>query len=248
MKNIKLLFILFSFLFAVITGCDNNITESDHDPEAIVGSGYLVIIEKEFSGFIHIEQHYSFETTIIRSDHYSVAIQFDDNLIHYLSVYQVGDKISLGMKSGKNYKDVTIRAVIKTPDIFSLTLSGGSRSAIYGFDFDHYLNLKLSGASFVEGNINAGNVLFQLSGASQIKMNGTGHDIYVSCSGASRLNLLGYNFNDAYVTLSGASISSLNIYGNLDAQLSGASTLYYMGDATILNLRMSGESRFIRLL
>jgi hypothetical protein len=61
-------------------------------------------------------------------------------------------------------------------------------------------------------------------------------------SGASRLNLGDFKVNDADVTLSGASSGTVNTGGRLDANLSGASKLSYIGEPTVGDINTSGAS------
>jgi len=61
-------------------------------------------------------------------------------------------------------------------------------------------------------------------------------------SGASRFNLGGFMVNNADVTFSGASNGTVNLSGKLDANLSGASKLSYIGEPTMGNVNTSGAS------
>jgi len=92
------------------------------------------------------------------------------------------------------------------------------------------------------GDLVAGNVEFDISGASTIQLEGSANDMVASASGASRFNLGGFTVNNADVDFSGASSGTVNLDGRLDADLSGASRLWYIGEPTMGTIDTSGAS------
>ncbi|MFC1965289.1 GIN domain-containing protein, partial [Chloroflexota bacterium] len=71
---------------------------------------------------------------------------------------------------------------------------------------------------------------------------GSANNIIANVSGASRFNLGGFIVNNANVTFSGASKGTVNLNGRLDANLSGASKLSYVGEPTMGTIKTSGGS------
>ena len=105
------------------------------------------------------------------------------------------------------------------------------------FEFD------LSGASEVTGNIAiSGDAQFNLSGASRVELEGSANDVIIRASGASNLKLADFSVHNADVSLSGASDATVNLDGRLDADLSGASNLSYIGEPTMGDIDISGGS------
>ena len=254
MNTIRNLISLLIVISMTMTGCvaiDSGINSDfdfdDMNNESVYGSGQTVTLEKEYTGFTALELSHSFSSSITKGDQYSVIVRIDDNLIDYLETSQSGGKISLGMQSGYNYKNITLEAEITMPDIEDLNLSGACYANLQNFDFSHTLGLELSGASRADGSIKTGDVYFDLSGASSIEFNGSGKNYYIECSGASHINLRNFSGENAVINLSGASVSTLNVSGSIRADLSGASVLYYVGDPSFTRLHISGESNVIKL-
>jgi hypothetical protein len=104
------------------------------------------------------------------------------------------------------------------------------------------LDVTVSGASTVSGDITAGNVDFDISGASTIQLEGSANDMVADVSGASRFNLDDFIVNNADVDISGASTGTINLNGRLDASVSGASTLLYIGEPAMGTIDISGAS------
>ena len=73
-------------------------------------------------------------------------------------------------------------------------------------------------------------------------MQGSASDIVIEGSGASRVELADFPLNNADINLSGASTGTVNLKGRLDAELSGASKLRYIGEPTMGNINTSGGS------
>ena len=104
------------------------------------------------------------------------------------------------------------------------------------------VNLDVSGASKVTGDLVAGNTNFDVSGASTVQLEGSASDIVVDADGASHVKLAGFTVDNADITLSGASTGTVNAGGRLDANLGGASKLEYMGEPTMGTINTSGAS------
>ena len=73
-------------------------------------------------------------------------------------------------------------------------------------------------------------------------MEGSTESMVVDASGASSLKLADFKVKDARIALSGASDSTVNLDGNLDVDLSGASTVKYIGQPALGILDMTGGS------
>ena len=73
-------------------------------------------------------------------------------------------------------------------------------------------------------------------------MEGSANDIVVDASGANRVKLAAFPVSNADVSLGGASSGTVNLDGRLDADLSGASKLSYIGEPTMGTINTSGAS------
>jgi hypothetical protein len=87
---------------------------------------------------------------------------------------------------------------------------------------------------------------FGLSGASFIELEGSADDVIIDASGASNVKFGGLSVGDASIDLSGASGATVNAGGSLDVNLSGASRLSYLGSPTLGNISVTGGSTISR--
>jgi hypothetical protein len=212
-------------------------------PGGLVGSGNLETEEYAFTNFTEVEIGSAFEFEVNQSDSYNISVTVDDNVLDYVRVSQVGQTLKIGLRTVTWFGPVTLRASVTMPQLSDLTVSGASRGTVSGFSSTEDLDITVSGASRLTGDIIAGNVDFDISGASTIQLEGSADDMDADVSGASSFNLGDFIVNNADVDFSGASSGTINLDGRLDADLSGASTLWYIGEPTMGNIDTSGASK-----
>ena len=210
------------------------------------GSGNLETKEYTFTDFTSVEISSAFEFDISQSSSYGVSITADDNVLEKVEVTKEGNALKIGLKTMPRLGPATLKAEVTMPQLHGLVVSGASRGTISDFSSAENLDITVSGASKVTGDITAGDAEFDISGASTIQLEGSASDMAANVSGASRLNMGGFMVNNANVTFSGASNGTINVTGKLDAALSGASKLSYIGEPTMGNINTSGASTLSR--
>ncbi len=211
---------------------------------SITGSGNVVTQEENITGFDKVDVSHAFKVDISQGQAFSVVIRIDDNLVQYLEVVKQGGTLKIGLKPGRSYntRKITMEAEVTMPELSGLELSGASQGAITGFESSKTLNVDLSGASHLRGDVEAGDAWFDVSGASQMNLTGSAEDVVINASGASQVDLSAFPVADAHVDASGASKATVNPSGQLDVGASGASQVYYVGSPTLGNIDTSGAS------
>jgi hypothetical protein len=211
-------------------------------PEELVGSGNLETETYTFTDFTEVEVSSAFAFEIQQSSSYSINVTADDNVMDYVRVSQDGQTLQIGLGRVIWLGPVTLKVSVTMPQLHGLTASGASHGTISDFSSTEDLDITLSGASRLTGDITAGNVDFGISGASTVQIEGSADDIDANVSGASHFNLEAFTVNNADINFSGASSGTVNLNGRLDANLSGASTLWYIGEPTSTDINTSGAS------
>jgi hypothetical protein len=210
----------------------------------IVGSGNRVTVDKDLSGFDKVAANSAFQVDISQSDGYGVTVTVDEKVVPYLDVTVQGETLRIGVLPGKSLSGAAfpMHAAVSMPRLTGLELSGATRTTIGGFKSGERLDVKISGASQLQGDIETGDVDFEASGASRIGLSGKGQKMALEVSGASQGNLDDFVVSDATVELSGASHATVHVTGKLDADVSGASGLRYAGTPTLGSVKSSGAS------
>ncbi len=227
------------------------------------GSGDTVEKSYDYKDFTSISAGWAFRVEVTRADAYSVKISVDDNLEQYLDVSKDGSTLKITMQNGYIYSNTHFEAVVTTPRLEELNISGASRGTVSGFksadDFRlevsgasqatladmavNRLTIEVSGASRATGNVDAsGNTSIQVSGASTVNIDGKGVDADIEVSGASTADLTDFAVRDARANVSGASNATVSASGTISGDVSGASHLYYTGSPTLGRISTSGAS------
>jgi hypothetical protein len=228
------IFILF-IAFAMLIGCTLI---------PITGSGNVVTQEEPISGFDKVDISQSFEVDISQGENFSVIIRVDDNLVEHLQVVKQDNTLKIGLKPNRNYtaSNATLEAEVTMPELTGLDLSGASQATIAGFKSSNDFSVDLSGSSSLVGDIEAAKTNFDLSGGSDANLSGSGQETTIDVAGGSQIDLSNFPVTEVTVNAAGASIATVNASGKLNADASGASQIYYLGDPTLGEIDSSGAS------
>ncbi len=152
-----------------------------------------------------------------------------------LKIWYDGDRISW---SG----DKKMRAYVSFKTLSKLEASGASGYHITGTLNVPTLDVMLSGASDMKGTVNISTLTVDLHGASDVKLNGSVGSIKIEASGAS--DVKGYDLvaDACTATVSGASDVNITVNKELSAHATGASSVYYKGNAVVTDIHSSGAS------
>jgi len=212
-------------------------------PGVLTGSGNLETEEYAFANFTRVEVSSAFVFEIKQSGSYGINVTADDNVIDYVQVTQDGQtlKISVG-GAPRSFRLVTLKVSVTMPELSRLAVSGACSGTVSNFNSTEAVSIAVSGASRVTGDITAADIGFDVSGASTVQLEGSADDMVAVVSGACTFNLDDFTVSNANVNISGASTGTINLDGRLDANVSGASTLLYIGDPLMGTINVSGAS------
>lgn len=217
------LFVLASALLIgsiFIGGCGfsgfNNFGDDD-----IKGSGVLKNETRAVSGFSKVEAGGAIRLEITAQKDFSVSVEADDNLLPLIKTEVRGDTLKIYREKGSSSK-IGIKVTISMPDVNGIDISGASTAVVSGAKSE---SLEL-----------------EASGASKIKIDGEAKDLTSDASGASGIDAENLLAENADIKASGASNTTVSATGELEADASGASTIYYTGEPKNLNQKSSGAS------
>jgi hypothetical protein len=188
-----------------------------------VGSGNMTTREEHLTDFAAVTVNSGFRFVITQSSSYGITVTVDDNLVDYIQVTKTGTTLSVGFKPGYSVQSTSPKVEITMPDLTRLELSGGAKGSATGFTSSHDFTVSASGGGTVG-------------------MSGQAVGLTIEASGGSQLDLSGFHVTNAHVDMSGGSQATVNLDGRLDANLSGGSHLFYVGNPTMGNINTSGGS------
>lgn len=236
--------------------------------ETLVGSGDLVEVQLGYTGFTALDIDAPFEVTVIHDNDYSVTVMVDDNVLDLVVVSQAGKTLSLDLSPQFGYSNLTLKAVVAMPVLDGLKMSGASTvtvidsssfPSVASTDIDvseashllissvvtNQLTVSVTDASRATIGALASGTTVTVDDASTVKMSGSSYDLTMISSSASSADLADFETTDTSATVSGASEAWVNVKGSLDVNVSGASSLYYHGTASLGYFNIEGASSFI---
>ena len=224
--------------------------------------------EMDLSNYSRVDARHVCKVEVIRSDSYSVSITTGDKAIKSVKVTKKDGTLKIRRPISSLYGLLpgALNARITMPALSGMDLSGASKGTVCGFsskeDFatdiegassldianmsTGDIKFKLAGASKVTGQIKAGDAKFNLNGASKVKLEGSAGNIAIDADGASQADLANFQVGNVDVKLKGASRSTVNMDGQLDADLSGTSKLYWLGKPVMVDIKTAGASKVSR--
>lgn len=142
-----------------------------------------------------------------------------------------------GVWNGFNWTNRKLKAYVTVTDINRLEVSGASYASITGALKGDDLKLDVSGASEIKGMINVNKLNLDISGASVARLSGTAKDGLIDASGACKVNGYDLSIETCKASSSGASNIKVKVTGELNANASGGSNIYYKGSgiAKVMN-------------
>ncbi len=189
----------------------------------VVGSGNVRTENRNFSDFTVVEVSSGFQVQVTQASSYTVSITADDNIFNYIEVTKTGSALIIRLRPGFSFQTTTLRALITMPDLEALQFSGGTRGTVSEFVMSHDFRVELSGGS-------------------SVTMEGEANNLVANASGGSNMDLSDFHVANAQIVFSGGSRGTINLSGRLDADLSGGSRLFYIGNPTLGSINTSGGS------
>jgi hypothetical protein len=214
----------------------------DGDREIIRGSGKEITQELKLADFTSVNVDSVFHVELAQGKAFRVAVTTDDNVMSHIKVTKDGSALKVGLESDRRFENVTLKAVIAMPALEGLNISGASHATVTGFKSEKDCKLRISGAGHLKGDLQAGNVDLEAGGASLVSLKGSAKRARLEANGASHVEMADFVVDKATVTLAGASSAKVQVKGELDYRLSGASHLKYAGDPKIGKKEVSGAS------
>ena len=187
-------------------------------------SGVITDREFEYRNFAEVEISSAIDYEIRKADHFSVISTAAKHLIYKLDISQAGRTLVVALKPG-SYGNSHFKVTVLMPVLTRLMASGASNGSVSGFDSADFEML--------------------IEGASRCDLDGSASNADMSVNGVSRLDASDFRVQNADIEVSGASSATVYVLGRLDVEVSGLSTLRYLGDPELGAVNLAGISRVV---
>ena len=214
--------------------------------QGIKGDGNVMKQERSVGSFNGIEVGGAFKVFLTQGDNEAVVVEADQNLLDIIETEVRGNTLKItARKDIRNSEALNVYVTFK--DLGSLDVSGACNLSNDGKLKLGDLDLDCSGASDVELKMSASAVTMDCSGASHMDLYGMAETLVMDISGASSVDASDFEVKTCEAEVSGASHGKVFVTGELSAEVSGAGSLKYKGDAVIKDPEVSGAGSLKKL-
>lgn len=233
MKKILLFLLLSSILFVSCNFIGG---------KRIRGNGNIKTEERTVSSFSKVEVHGAIKVYVSQGDLKPVKIEADENLIPYVEFIEEGDQLTVKTRNGYNLNSSgDMKIYIIAPMYKKIDVSGAcdiiGETRIEGKE---NLDLEVSGAGEIRMDVNAPEIVAKISGSGSVNLKGETKKFDLDLSGAGNAHCYELLSENTKVEISGAGDAEVYASVKLDAQVSGAGTVKYKGNAQNINQHVSG--------
>lgn len=193
--------------------------------ERTMASSEIESIDYDIEGFVEVSTSGGWELELSSGRDYTVRLEVSKNLIPFLEVEKVRDRLELGLESDRDIRgSYTMRAMVTLPDLRRVSASGGLDLVIDGFAH--------------------GDLYISSSGALKARAeNSSFAKLELRASGAADVDFSDSPADSAEIVMSGAGVARILMAGgDLKGTLSGAGRLTYLGEVRDVDVRTSGAS------
>jgi len=186
------------------------------------GSGNVAVEKREVSDFNAVDVGGVFQVEAVAGKAFGVEVEADDNLLPHIRTSVRGGTLYIET-DGRIKTSNKLRVRVSAPDIDNIDVSGAANVTLSGVKND---SVKVSG-----------------SGASNITVSGETSQLNIDISGATKVLADQLKAANAVIEASGASYADVNVSGEINSDLSGASRVEYSGSPANVVTKKSGASR-----
>lgn len=132
-----------------------------------------------------------------------------------------------------------VQCIITVPDLKHLQLSSAAQANLYGIKGEK-LNVDISSAAKLIGDVNYNHLNLDVSSASKVKLRGNAENMDLNISSAANTEAFELIVKNAEVDASSASKAEVHVTGYLDASASSAAKITYQGSPRLESSSSSG--------
>jgi hypothetical protein len=205
------------------------------------GSGHMVSEDRKVSDFNKISISGGFKVVLKQDSSMAVKVTADDNLLKYIKTEVEGDRLRIYSKKNLcNNGQLTINIGVR--NLEEVKASGAVEVESDGKIHTGDLHFKLSGATKITMDLNAGNVTTSGSGATELNLKGQATSHNIDLSGVGHVYAFDFVVGSCDIQTSGAGHSEVNVLNSLSVHSSGASEVRYRGNPSNVTNDKSGAS------
>lgn len=208
----------------------------------IRGNGSIKTEERSVSSFKNVEVSGAMNVFVSQGPSAPVKIEADENLLRYIEVLQEGDRVIVRPRHGYNLSPSDeIRIYVTAPIYNDIDVSGACNiTGQTKINNPEDLALHVSGAGDIRMEVDAPSLKAEVSGSGSIDLKGQTKDVELDLTGAAHARCYDLLAENTKVDITGAGDAEVYASVKLDADVTGAGTVKYKGNAANVSQHVGG--------
>ncbi|MGZ3753395.1 MAG: head GIN domain-containing protein [Mucilaginibacter sp.] len=212
----------------------------------IKGSGRQITETRKVTDFTRLEISGGYKVILKQDSSLSVTVNADDNLMKYIRSSVDGDRLHIYSKknlcgSGELVITIGVKNLEKVKASGAVDLSSDGKLNTKDFA------LELNGASKVNLDLNAANVITEGNGSSEITLKGQASSHKIELAGSGKIYALDFVVGNYDIQTTGASECQINVLHELNVNTTGAADIKYRGNPTSVNSSKTGSASITKI-
>lgn len=232
-----------NLIIAIVASCSLLSIVSSCRFTCVHGSGKRISEQRKANEFKKIEIEGAFKIHLKQDSSLSIGLSGDDNLLKYISTSVEGDKLII-RTTKKNLCDAdSIVINIGIHNLSEIKASGAVSISSTGKIKVTDLGIGLSGATKVNLDLDADNVVAEGSGVSELDLKGQAASMRIKASGVAKVKAFDFVVGEYTINTAGVGKCYINVLKTLNIHSAGASEIEYKGNPSTINNDKAGASK-----
>lgn len=210
------------------------------------GNGNVIRETRDLSNFTGVNVSGAFEV-VLKPGPFDVVVEADENLMQVIRTEVKNGQLHIYTDGLSIKKARKLNLYVSLPELRDLDVSGAAEVSGKEAFATQLLRIEMSGAAELALNVAVDELHFKSSGAAETDLQGMATKALISLSGASELQANALENQLMEVHQSGASSAEVHCEADIQASVSGASSLRCNGKPTSHRIDRSGAAS-VRLL
>lgn len=208
----------------------------------VKGDGNIKSEDRAVGTFKNVEVSGAAKVYVSQGSPCAVKVEGDENLLPYIEVSQEGDQIRVREKKGFHLMPSNDLRIYVTAPVYNRIEASGACDIIGQNKLTNAENLELhvSGAGDIKMELDAPKLVAEVSGSGNINLKGQTKDVDLDLTGAGHAHCYELLSENAKVEITGAGSAEVYASVKLDAEVSGAGSVNYKGNASNVSQHVSG--------
>lgn len=212
----------------------------------IKGSGHQITEQHKGGDFTRLDISGSFRVNLKQDSSLNVAVTADDNLMKYIHINMDGDRLRIYSKkslcgSGEMVLNIGVKNLEEIKTSGGINLSSDGKLTVKNLRF------KLNGASKVDMDLSADNIVTEGNGSTEMNLRGQAASSKIEFAGSGKINALDFVVGSYDIETTGASDCNINVLKDLNVNTTGAANIKYRGNPSNVNTSKMGAATVTKI-